>query len=512
MTNRYGEPVRFIHFPGKKRHETAARRWINACRRPTDQLSFESLTYHHYICSLHWVGEDGPSEREPYPIPANLTGNAKLKQELAFQRRNKTVRPPQGNIKVDVSLDKDTNGGGEDLKSEIPQPEVPNDESKMNEEVAQILLDLSNAAVKNEPNIEAAHMLLELSRENMVDPQPEIVETEVNTCFRDDLKKTDQGTDAEDFEQVARNHWIDTILNHPMFYTGLKSKELLELVFGLVKDKAEKMTLWRGFETAPKCKSTQSRKLSTWEEFLLTIFRIRRGTEIEMTAHLFGISVGLASNIFITWTLFLEKELVYLRRFASVKCNEKHIPKSLRDEYGEPKEFVKGVRSIIDAVEFRCEAPTLPAAQKKLYSAYYNDNTYKLLIGCTPNGYINYTSDLWSGNVSDKVIVEKSGFLDHLVPGDKVMADKGFRIRGLLTLKQCKLVAPPALKGGKLKPRGSTMARKVSNARIHIERAIRRIKTFRILSRQLKLTQKNYMNSILKVCVSLANLGNDLVT
>eukprot|EP00794_Sanderia_malayensis_P004492 gene4492-5087_t len=398
-------------------------------------------------------GEDGPSKRDPYPIPANLAGSAKLKQELAFQRRNKTVRPPaQGKIKVDVSLDKDTNGGGEDLESEIAQPEVPNDESKMNEEVAQILLDLSNSAVKNEPNqrnIEAAHMLLELSRENMVDPQHEYVETEVNNCFRDDLKKTDQGRDVEDFEKVARNHWIDTILNHPMFYTGLKSKKLLELVFGLVKDKAEKMILWRGSETTTKCQNTQSRKLSTWEEFLLTIFRIRRGTEIEMTAHLFGISVTLASNVFITWILFLEKELVYLRRFASVKCNEKHVPKSFRDEHG---------------------------------------------------------------NVSDKVLVQKSGFLDHLVPGDKVMADKGFRIRGLLALKQCKLVAPPALKGGKLKPRGSTVARKVSNVRIHIERAIRRIKTFRILSRQLKLTQKNYMNSILKVCVSLANLGNDLVT
>ena len=125
--------------------------------------------------------------------------------------------------------------------------------------------------------------------------------------------------------------------------------------------------------------------------------------------------------------------------------------------------FVQGLRSIIDAVDFCCETRTLPAAQKKLYSAYYNKDTYKLIAGCTPSGYIKYTSDLWSGNASDKLIVEKCGVLDHLIPRDKSMADRGFRIRGLLAIRQCTLVAPPSLKAGKLKPRGTTMARKVSN-------------------------------------------------
>ena len=121
----------------------------------------------------------GLLRESPIPFQQILLEIPKLQQELAFQRRGKTVRPP-GNTKVDK--DKDTNGR-ENL-SEVPQREVPNDESKMNEEVAPILLDFSNAAVNNEPdqcNIEAAHMVLELSREVMLDPQPETVETEVKT-------------------------------------------------------------------------------------------------------------------------------------------------------------------------------------------------------------------------------------------------------------------------------------------------------------------------------------------
>ena len=91
------------------------------------------------------------------------------------------------------------------------------------------------------------------------------------------------------------------------------------------------------------------------------------------------------------------------------------------------------------------------------------------------------------------------------------MADKGFGIRGELALKGCKLHIPPKLKGKTLKPQASTKARKISNACIHIERAIRRLRTYRVLSNIQKLTQKSYMDSVVQVCISLANLGNSLV-
>ena len=176
---------------------------------------------------------------------------------------------------------------------------------------------------------------------------------------------------------------------------------------------------------------------------------------------------------------------------------------------GEPKEFVKSLR--IDTVKFKCKAPSLPAAQKQLYSSYKNDNTYKLLIGCNTNGYINYKSALWSGNVSDEELVERSGFLDCLRVGGREMAGTGFQIRGMLALRGCYLQMPPSIKQGLLQPKGSTKARKVSNIRIHSERAIRGLKTFKVVNNPQKMTQKSHMDSIISVCVSLANLGDSLV-
>ena len=92
------------------------------------------------------------------------------------------------------------------------------------------------------------------------------------------------------------------------------------------------------------------------------------------------------------------------------------------------------------------------------------------------------------------------------------MADKGIAIRGVLALRECELILPPKLKEGSLKTRGTTKARRVSTACIHVERAIHHLKTFHILTDVQKLTLKGYIDNIISVCVSLANLGKPLVT
>ena len=60
----------------------------------------------------------------------------------------------------------------------------------------------------------------------------------------------------------------------------------------------------------------------------------------------------------------------------------------------------------------------------------------KALVGITPTGYFSFVLKLWTGNVSDRYITDKSGLLDKLEEGDAVMADKGFNIRDLLTRKK----------------------------------------------------------------------------
>ena len=49
-------------------------------------------------------------------------------------------------------------------------------------------------------------------------------------------------------------------------------------------------------------------------------------------------------------------------------------------------------------------------------------------MGVVPNGVVTYISKLYLGSISDKEIVQQSGFLNHLTAGDMVSVDKGFVI------------------------------------------------------------------------------------
>ncbi len=78
-----------------------------------------------------------------------------------------------------------------------------------------------------------------------------------------------------------------------------------------------------------------------------------------MIADIFGISGALGINVFVTWNLFLSQELTFLKRFPPVRQNYIHLPKAVLKKNGELKGFFQGMRTIIEAVEFKCETPGL---------------------------------------------------------------------------------------------------------------------------------------------------------
>ena len=163
-------------------------------------------------------------------------------------------------------------------------------------------------------------------------------------------------------------------------------------------------------------------------------------------------------------------------------------------------------RVIIDATEFHVEKPFRPAAQKVTWSNYKQGNTFKLLVGIMPTGTITFLSKLYSGSISDLHITEKSGLLNKLEEGDDVMADRGFNIRHLLLKKKCTLNIPAFTHGKKLSKKGVQRSRKIARLRIHVERGIRRMKTFKILSGIIPLRLRFCLDKIILIVAVLCNL------
>ena len=109
--------------------------------------------------------------------------------------------------------------------------------------------------------------------------------------------------------------------------------------------------------------------------------------------------------------------------------------------------FGKSITAIIDCFEIFTETPPDKLSQALLWSSYKHHDTAKLFVVITPQGSISYISEAWGGRTSDKYIVENSGFLDHILPGDVILADRGFLIKESLDLLRANLQMPAFTKG-----------------------------------------------------------------
>ena len=124
----------------------------------------------------------------------------------------------------------------------------------------------------------------------------------------------------------------------------------------------------------------------------------------------------------------------------------------------------------------------------------------------SPTGFITFASSCYGGRASDKFICSDSGFYDLLDYGDEVMADRGFQIHEELMLRYCHISVPL---GARTK---SQMTRKeCKKTRIHVERAINRIKSFRILKSPLPITMTFHADDIIHTYSALCNFKPPLV-
>ena len=177
-----------------------------------------------------------------------------------------------------------------------------------------------------------------------------------------------------------------------------------------------------------KRKPGRKRILTTKEEFLIVLCRLRLGVLNKHLSDMFGVSEPAISKIVATWVCLLER--VFENTLVPWPSKEELARKVPRCFKKYPQ-----TRVIIDATELFIEKPTSPSAQKATWSEYKHHNILKLLVGISPSGAFTFVSELWTGSTSDRKITQESGLVDLLEKGDHPMADRGFNIRDLLTKK-----------------------------------------------------------------------------
>ncbi|KAG5877308.1 hypothetical protein JTB14_021103 [Gonioctena quinquepunctata] len=132
-----------------------------------------------------------------------------------------------------------------------------------------------------------------------------------------------------------------------------------------------------------------------------------------------------------------------------------------------------------------------------------------------PAGAIIYASPSFTGSISDKGIIEASGFLNisiekvdkgQISPGDVILADKGFNVIDLFQGVNVNINIPVfEISGTQFTAEEVVTTRNIAKDRIHVERAIGRLKTYKILCSPIPIVSSGTMEQIYTVCVLLCN-------
>lgn len=303
-----------------------------------------------------------------------------------------------------------------------------------------------------------------------------------------------------------------TLSTHLLTEDGLRKEEDKVQFYTVLPSFTILISLFKVLKGSVSHNSRNS--LTQFQEMLIFLMRLRLNLPLQDLAYRFLVSQSTVSRIVNKWL-----DAAFVRLSLAVKWPDRHclrstMPMAFRKSFGTQ------VAVIIDCFEVFIERPTSMLPRSQTRSTYKHHNTMKFLIGIAPQGVITFISRGWCGRTSDKVIAEECGVLDNLLPGDIVLADRGFTVRDA-GLHCAKLEIPAFTKG---KPQLSAQevekTRKLANVRIHVERVIGLVRNkCRILKYTLPvefLAAENencptVLDKVAFVCAALCNLNASTV-
>ncbi|KFM58148.1 hypothetical protein X975_13077, partial [Stegodyphus mimosarum] len=153
--------------------------------------------------------------------------------------------------------------------------------------------------------------------------------------------------------------------------------------------------------------------------------------------------------------------------------------------------------------------------QIKTYSLYKGMHTIKYLIGASIGGILTYVSKVYRGRASDKEIFRQSGLVEMVEPHvDAFMNDKGFLTADICEESGISIMRPPFLREKKqLSSQEAKLTRNIARARVHVEKIIQRIKTFKLVHYgRIPWTMVNQVDNMMIIVCGLANLGRPVLS
>ena len=478
--------ISLFQIPSTEPHRTTWIRAIQTVRRKGPNDTFDPKNKKHtYVCEFHFKAEDiqvsfgigrkRPIDKRPPTLFKCVEEELKPKRRSPKKRLPPIIESSESEVLSDLESD------------EYADDVVDNEDFETIEMTELELLRRENEELKKQVSS------LQSS----------------NTNLHQNI--SDYECKSYRYENISKNN------EHFTKATGI-TKEKFRILLEYINPGKESCNI-KYYDTNKRlCEETFTREteklkpgrkplLEPEEQFFLYLSWLKNGFSLIHISWLFDISISTTSRYIITWSNMCYFALGSIPIWPSRDQVDKSMPESFKNTY-------PSTRCIIDCTEMYCQRPSSLATQSVLYSQYKSHVTYNGLLGIAPSGAITFVSQLFDGSISDKEIVRKSGFLQKYLwdAGDSVMADRGFLIEDDLKQFGVNLNIPAFLDGREQFTAAELKeSQTIASVRIHVERAIQRVKNFKILRNEIPLTLHGSINQIWTTCCILCNFMPALI-
>lgn len=160
--------------------------------------------------------------------------------------------------------------------------------------------------------------------------------------------------------------------------------------------------------------------LDKFQQVTLVLMRLRLNHSMPFLADYFNVLEATVSRTFLSVLQVMYEKMEPFITWPDRYSLRKTMPEEFRKCFG-----IKAA-IIVDCFEIFIDCPSNLLAKKRTLWSTQHDMSAKFLIGITSRGVVSYLSIMYTGTTGDKHITENCGILDKLLPGDLLLADRGF--------------------------------------------------------------------------------------
>lgn len=144
----------------------------------------------------------------------------------------------------------------------------------------------------------------------------------------------------------------------------------------------ENVKIWSATYSENDSNAGRRPLLSSKEQLFLVLVRFRLALFERDLAYRFRVSLATVSKICITWINYIYIHVGQLSLWLPRTAIDDAMPPAFKDRF-------PSTRVILDATEIKCEASSFLALQSAIFSQYKSTNTFKGLIGISPDGTVS---------------------------------------------------------------------------------------------------------------------------